>query len=338
MISHIWNNSHLSNLSHSLTHTHSLACSYSHTRLLIHLLADTDTHSLSRSPTHSLTGSLTYTLAYSLTRALSLVHSFTDTHSLVRSHTHWHTHTFSLTHSNSPLTDSMTYPFSPSLPRHPLSHRHTPPSSPQISVIFSHRDGALENMEVSEEKQDARPTSLWKLPRRKKIILGSLISGSFLSYTCLSLLGPFYPGEVTALTPYEWWSHQTETCSALLAFCAENSPVTGEFPAQRPVTRSVDVFYDPRLNHRMSKQWRRRWFETPSYSLWHHCNGASMLQLIIPVNRQFLQAYNKNNIKQSFALLALREGIHWWQGEYHKKLRAGGGETVSMSSSHHDRA
>ena len=34
-----------------------------------------------------------------------------------------------------------------------------------------------------------------------------------------------------------------ETFSALLALCAGNSPVTGEFPAQRPVTRSFDVFF-----------------------------------------------------------------------------------------------
>ena len=30
-----------------------------------------------------------------------------------------------------------------------------------------------------------------------------------------------------------WWRHQMETFSALLAFCAGNSPVTVEFPAQR---------------------------------------------------------------------------------------------------------
>ena len=35
-----------------------------------------------------------------------------------------------------------------------------------------------------------------------------------------------------------------ETFSALLAICARNSPVPGEFPAQRPVTRSFDVFFD----------------------------------------------------------------------------------------------
>ena len=63
-----------------------------------------------------------------------------------------------------------------------------------------------------------------------------------------------------------------ETFSALLAICAGNSPVTGEFPAQRPVTRSFGVFFDLRLNKRLSKQCWGWWFETPSRSLWRHCN------------------------------------------------------------------
>ena len=41
-----------------------------------------------------------------------------------------------------------------------------------------------------------------------------------------------------------------ETFSALLAIFAGNSPVTAEFSAQRPVTRSFDVFFDLRLNKR----------------------------------------------------------------------------------------
>ena len=45
-----------------------------------------------------------------------------------------------------------------------------------------------------------------------------------------------------------WWRHQMETLSALLAICAGNSPVPGDFPAQRPVTRRFDVFFDLRLN------------------------------------------------------------------------------------------
>ena len=63
-----------------------------------------------------------------------------------------------------------------------------------------------------------------------------------------------------------------ETFPALLALCAGNSPVPGEFPAQRPVTRSSDVFSDLRLNKRLSKQSWGWWFETPSRPLWRYCN------------------------------------------------------------------
>ena len=41
-----------------------------------------------------------------------------------------------------------------------------------------------------------------------------------------------------------WWRHQMKAFSASLAFCAGNSPVTGEFPVQRPVMRGFDVFFD----------------------------------------------------------------------------------------------
>ena len=63
-----------------------------------------------------------------------------------------------------------------------------------------------------------------------------------------------------------------ESFSALLALCEGNSPVIGEFPSQRPVTRSFDVFFDLHPNKRLTKQLRRRWFETPSRSLWRHYN------------------------------------------------------------------
>ena len=70
-----------------------------------------------------------------------------------------------------------------------------------------------------------------------------------------------------------WWRHQMETFSALLAICAGNSPVPGEFPAQRPVTRSFDVFFDLCLNKWLSKQSWGWWFETLSCPLWRHCNA-----------------------------------------------------------------
>ena len=40
--------------------------------------------------------------------------------------------------------------------------------------------------------------------------------------------------------------------SALLALCAGNSPVTGEFPSQRPVRRRFDIVFDLRPN----KDWK----------------------------------------------------------------------------------
>ena len=62
----------------------------------------------------------------------------------------------------------------------------------------------------------------------------------------------------------------------------------GEFPSQRPVTRSY-VFFYLHLNKRLSKQswgWR---FETPSRSLWRHCNDVDMLTLVMLKTGQIRQ-------------------------------------------------
>ena len=64
-----------------------------------------------------------------------------------------------------------------------------------------------------------------------------------------------------------------ETFSELLAICAGNSPVPGEFPAQRSVTRSFDIFFDLRLNKRLRKQWLM--IETSSCPLWRHSNVST---------------------------------------------------------------
>ena len=69
-----------------------------------------------------------------------------------------------------------------------------------------------------------------------------------------------------------------ETFSALLDICAGNSPVPGEFLAQRPVARSFDLFFDLRPNKRLSKQWWGWWFETPSSPLWRHFNVLVMVR------------------------------------------------------------
>ena len=55
-------------------------------------------------------------------------------------------------------------------------------------------------------------------------------------------------------------------------------PLCGDFtgqrwiPPTRSVTRNFDVFFGLRLNWILSKQSWRRWFETPSRSLWRHYN------------------------------------------------------------------
>ena len=59
-------------------------------------------------------------------------------------------------------------------------------------------------------------------------------------------------------------------------------PLCGEFtghrwiPPQRPVTRSFEVFFDLHLNKRLSKQSWGWGCETPSCSLWLHCNAKLM--------------------------------------------------------------
>ena len=50
-----------------------------------------------------------------------------------------------------------------------------------------------------------------------------------------------------------------------------NSPVTGEFPTSRPVTRTFDVFFDLRVNRRLRKQWWGWWFDTLWCPLLRHC-------------------------------------------------------------------
>ena len=84
-------------------------------------------------------------------------------------------------------------------------------------------------------------------------------------------LAPWFSELGANLSP--WWRHQMETFSALLAICAGNSPVPGEFPTQRPVMRSFDVYFDLRPNKRLSKQSWGWWFETPSRPLWRYRNG-----------------------------------------------------------------
>ena len=85
----------------------------------------------------------------------------------------------------------------------------------------------------------------------------------------------------TYFLAWPWWRHQMETFSPLLAICAGNSPVPGEFPTQRPVTQSFDIYFDLRPNKRLSKRSWGWWFETLSPPLWRHRNASPCLGLLI---------------------------------------------------------
>ena len=73
----------------------------------------------------------------------------------------------------------------------------------------------------------------------------------------------------------------------------------GEFPSQRPVTRSFVVFFDLRLNKRLSKQPWGWWFETPSWSLWRHRNGLIVDDEVSDVTSSSGSRYNKDCKKNS---------------------------------------
>ena len=84
-----------------------------------------------------------------------------------------------------------------------------------------------------------------------------------------------------------------ETFSALLAICAGNSPVPSEFPAHRPVTWSLDVYFDLRMKKWFSKQSWGWWFEPPSCSLWCQCNVIWLLLNYITILGNHASIFNK---------------------------------------------
>ena len=82
---------------------------------------------------------------------------------------------------------------------------------------------------------------IWSIDKRKCVSIN--ISTQCFVMVCFAF---------SRLRATTWWPHQMETFSALLALCAGNSRVTGEFPTRRPVTHSFDVFFD--LNQHLDKQ------------------------------------------------------------------------------------
>ena len=100
---------------------------------------------------------------------------------------------------------------------------------------------------------------------------------------------------------------------ALLAICAGNSPVTGEFPAQRPVTLRFDAFFDLCLNKRLSKS-RGWWFETPSHPSWRHCNAKKTVCItfnILNKKSVYINQYMINNLRYCYSLVAYTDELKY---------------------------
>ena len=116
---------------------------------------------------------------------------------------------------------------------------------------------------------------------------GSPHWGHWSKYALMMSTNPIEPYHYEEMNPLitqtnglTWWCYEMETFSALLALCEGNPQVTGGFPSQKPLTQSIDNFFDLRLNKQFSKQSRCWWFETPSHPLWCHCNACNMLSVL----------------------------------------------------------
>ena len=110
-----------------------------------------------------------------------------------------------------------------------------------------------------------------------------------------------------------WWRHLMVLFSALLALCEGNSPVTVEFPSQKPVRRSFDIFFDLCLSKRLSKQSWGWWFGTPLGSSWRHCNDLSELLYITPhVYTNLTNVSHTNNIVTAGCHFKYLGAILWY--------------------------
>ena len=98
--------------------------------------------------------------------------------------------------------------------------------------------------------------------------------------------------------------------------CEGNSPVIGEFPSQSPVTRSSFMFsLSCALNKRLSKQWCGWWFETPSRSLWRHCNLYILISLAI-----FLSSFRFMSVRPSVCSVPVSPSMPRSQYNDHEPL------------------
>ena len=131
-----------------------------------------------------------------------------------------------------------------------------------------------------------------------------------------------------------WWRHEMETFSALLSLCEGNPSVIGGFPSQRRVTRSVDAFFDLRLNKRSSKQSRRRWSETLIMTSlqWVKCFCQHLMTNVISrLYINFFQYFSYGYILPGYSSLSTWT-TSWW---YLQSYLLDNSHSHCMNSFHH---
>ena len=115
----------------------------------------------------------------------------------------------------------------------------------------------------------------------------------------------------------------------------------GEFPTQRPVTRSFDVFFDLRLRKRLSKQPWGWWFETPSWSLWRQCNDRALnhllnlLQLCLFPKYAWLTPLTLHHRDVTRVPWSFRKRNYRWLRNSPQRVPASNAEYVLMQWRHH---
>ena len=120
-------------------------------------------------------------------------------------------------------------------------------------------------------------TSVGSARFREKYNSMNIVASKFLQFFCICWSRHRYSYETVLPTVQQMQKYMMTSSNGNIfrvtgPLCGEFTG-PGEFPTQRPVTRSFDVCFDLRLNKRLSKQPWGWWFETVSWSLWRHCNG-----------------------------------------------------------------
>ena len=93
-------------------------------------------------------------------------------------------------------------------------------------------------------------------------------------------IGVYYQAEVRLIASQGWLPCMMTSSNGNIFHVT--GPLWGETTGHWWIllTKASDAelwcFFDPRLNKQLSKQSGHRWFETPSHSLWRHCNGVEI--------------------------------------------------------------